>query len=85
MNKISRELKNNIQSVSFEEIEKTDFYKKMPKFHKNFFQQNKKHITHQVHHGFNVSKNLGFEGWERQTSSNYQVKGIVSELLEGRG
>lgn len=77
MKELTKDLSNHVSVISFEKIEKTDFFKKMPKFQKNFFNQNKKHITSQVHHGYNVATHLGLEGWQRQTSSNYQVQKIV--------
>tara|TARA_B100000378_G_scaffold236018_1_gene202717 strand:- start:22945 stop:23205 length:261 start_codon:yes stop_codon:yes gene_type:complete len=81
---LNKDISQKISVISFAEIEQTDFFKKMPKFQKNFFQQNKKHVTHQIHHGFNVARNLGFEGWARQSNVNYQVQMIVKELNETR-
>jgi len=85
MNKeLSKDISNRVSVISFEEIQKTEFFKKMPEFQKNFFRQNRKHVTHEVHHGYNVARNLGFKGWERQTAASYQIKQIVNELNETR-
>ena len=78
---LNKDLSQKISVISFAEIEQTDFFKNMKKFDKHFFNQNKKHITSQVHHGYNVATHLGLEGWQRQTSSNYQVQKIVEELV----
>lgn len=81
---LNKDISQKVSVISYEEIERTDFFKKMPKFQKNFFNQNKKHVTHQIHHGFNVSRNLSFEGWARQSNTSYQVEQIVKELNENR-
>ena len=79
MNKISRELKSNISVVGIERIKETKTFKKLPKLHKLFVE--KKGGVKKIHDGFNISNNISFEAWERQSSERYYIKDIVKELV----
>ena len=79
MNKISRELKSNISVVTIEKIKQTKAYKELPKLKKLFVE--KKDGVRKIHDGFNISNNISFEAWERQSAERYYIKDIVKELV----
>ncbi len=78
-----KDIGHKVSVINIEEIKRTKAFKSMDKFHQNFIERNKSLVA-SIHHGFNVSRHLGYAGWERQTDASYQVKKIVEELTETR-
>ena len=79
---MQKQLTQTLKKLSTSDIKETEAFKSQSLLMQRIT-MNRANIL-AIHNGYNVSKNIGFEKWDRQTHARYQNKMIVKELIENK-
>jgi hypothetical protein len=71
--------KSNIQ-VNPVDINSTKAFQNLSKIQKKIYNTRSSRLA--IQHGVNVSINIGFEAWEKQTNGSWYHQQVVKELFE---
>lgn len=66
--------------ITAKEIQETEYFKQLTPVLQKLTLQKKN--RDEIQHGMNVSRNIGFENWKKQTGTRYVNQMIVKEIID---